>query len=215
MKDAESPKIVIIDDSRSFSMLLGSMLRGMGIRTINIFDECDAAISYMRTNPVDIALIDGDIPKSCGLKFARALRLDKQMYNRTVPLVLMSGKGGPKVMEKAIEAGFDAVLPKPVRTTQLRQQIVQLTEKPRVYIHARSGYCGPDRRRKSISEFTGENRRRGETFQVYTQNGPVSLGQLEKLHQAGTGTVDLEVLLVRGVKILSGYRLDSRVHVAA
>lgn len=215
MTKSKAPKILIIDDSRSFATLVGAMLRGMGIRSVTAFDDFEAAKAFLHANSVDVVLIDGDMPKSCAFKFAKTLRQDKKQFHRTVPLVLMSGAGGSQVMRRAVEAGFDAVLPKPIRTAQLRDQLTHLMEHPRVYIHARAGYCGPDRRRHTLSDFSGENRRDGDTFQVFTEDGPVSLDQLEKLQEAGTGHADLEVLLVRGVKILSGYRLNARAARAA
>ena len=209
MPDSGTLSVLILEGSRSFSALVSSMLRGMGVQSLVVFDDCETAIGFLRANPVDIILVDGALLDASAFNFALALRQDKNQYRRTVPMILLSESGGSQVARKAVESGFDALLPKPIRTARLYEQMLELMQRPRVYIHARKGYCGPDRRRPEVSDFSGTNRRDGETFQVYTKEGPVSLDRLEKLPEKGGGRPDLEVLLVRGVKILSGYKLNA------
>ncbi|WP_162901390.1 response regulator [Breoghania sp. L-A4] len=209
MQGTDTLKVLMLDGSRSFSALISTMLRGMGVRSLAVFDDSEAAITFLRANPVDVILVDGALANATAFKFAMALRQDKQQFRRTVPMILLSGSGGTQVARKAVESGFDALLPKPIRAVRLYEQMLSLMRRPRVYIHARIGYCGPDRRRPAASDFSGANRRDGETFQVHTKSGPVSLDRLEKLQAKSADHPDLEVLLVRGVTILSGYKLNA------
>lgn len=209
MSNKSGPTVLVLHDSHSFCSLLVSMLRSLGVERAVSFDDGEAARHYMHANKVDVALIDGDLPNLLAAKFVRALRMDNEVFKRTVSMVLLSNDGGSQVIQKAFEAGFDAVLPKPIRTPDLKAELARLIDKPRVYIHCRTGYCGPDRRRKVKDGFEGDDRRGGGTFQVFTKEGAVSLAELEKLQSAGTGEADIEILLLRGLKILSGYRMNA------
>lgn len=209
MKSTPAPSVLVVNETRSFALLLDAMLQSLGVHDITLLEDCTTARNWMRSNLVDIVLVDGDLPHEAAFGFAMGLRLDKQQARRTVPVVLMSSSGDKPVMRRAQEAGFDSVLPKPIRTAFLRDELSRLMQRPRVYIHSRAGYCGPDRRRQVMSGYDGTNRRDGDTFQVFTKDGPVSLDLLEKLDKAG-GAADIEVLLVKGADIISGYRFNSR-----
>jgi two-component system, chemotaxis family, chemotaxis protein CheY len=214
--DLSGRTVLVLDDSHSFRMLICAMLRGMGARSVQSYDDADAAMIYLRNHKTDVALIGGGNAGSVGFRFATALRIDTLQSCRTLPLVLLSGAGHQKQIRRmAVDAGFDAVLPKPLRQAQLQEALERVLNHPRVYIHARDGYCGPDRRRDPNPGFPNNVRRGGETFQVHTKDGPISLDQLEELQKAGAGKGDLEVLLVRGVKVLSGYRLNAQAVLAA
>lgn len=202
--------VLIVAEGRSFSQLLEQMLRGVGVAMTTTIVEGDATRLWLRSNKVDLILVDCDLPNGNPFKFATKLRTDVRLCCRTAPLVLMSDHGATSWIRNALEAGYDSVMPKPIRRAHLRAELERLMEKPRVYIQSPSGYCGPDRRRQVIKDFDGEDRRDGETFQVFTEDGPVSLDQLQQLERSAASTADMDVLLVCGTEIIAGYRLDSR-----
>jgi CheY-like chemotaxis protein len=69
----------------------------------------------------DAALLDLNMPDLDGLKTAKALRADPAF--RSLRLVAMTGSGSPELRRKALDAGFDAFLTKPVPTAVLIQAL--------------------------------------------------------------------------------------------
>ncbi|PTW55787.1 CheY-like chemotaxis protein [Breoghania corrubedonensis] len=206
---ALGPSVLIIAEGPSFCMLLEQMLHDIGVAATTTIDEAEAAQSWLRANAVDAVLIDSDLPKASALAFANRIRCDTAQFNRYLPLVLMSAKGDAVLMHQAVKAGFDSSIPKPVRRRQLFGELKRLLERPRVYIRSPSGYCGPDRRRRVMSDYAGEDRRREGSFQLFTENGPVSRDALEALHRNAPEGANMDVLLVRGAQVIDSYRLDS------
>ncbi|MDJ0931775.1 response regulator [Breoghania sp.] len=205
-----APSVLVIAESRSFSALLEQMLHGIGVGATTTIDEADAAHLWLRKNAVDAVLVDSDLPKAAALKLPHQIQCDATQHSRCVPLILMSTKSEPAMMRQAMNAGSDSVMPKLVHRVHLRGELKRLLERPRVYIRLPSGYCGPDRRRRVMSDYDGEDRRDGDNFQLFTEEGPVSREALETLHHTSSQDADIDVLLVRGAQIIAGYRLDSR-----
>jgi CheY-like chemotaxis protein len=65
----------------------------------------------------DAVLLDLNMPALDGLKTARALRADPAFRN--LKLVALTGSGSWELRKKALDAGFDEFLTKPVPTTVL------------------------------------------------------------------------------------------------
>lgn len=209
---ARGPSVLIVAESRSFTMLVEQMLHAIGVADTTRIDEAETAQLWLRANTVDVVLVDSEMTKASGLRLASRLRCDAAQPNRCVPLILMSAKGDAALMRQAMKAGFDSVVPKPMRRTHLRGELKRVLERPRVYIRLPSGYCGPDRRRRVMNDHEGPERRHAGSFQLFTRDGPLSLQALETLvtdHAEAPDTRDIDVLLVRGRRIIAGYRLDS------
>ena len=67
--------ILCIDDEPLALRLLVSMLKEKpGVETINSFDNTEDAISFAKTNEIDIAFVDIMLGNSNGLDFAQSLR---------------------------------------------------------------------------------------------------------------------------------------------
>jgi DNA-binding NarL/FixJ family response regulator len=58
----------------------------------------------------DLIISDCQMPIMDGLSFARRFRA----LGRPTPMVMLSGQGGEEVVIAAIDAGFNAFVPKPV-----------------------------------------------------------------------------------------------------
>ncbi|MEI2384596.1 response regulator [Breoghania sp. JC706] len=202
--------VLILAEGSSFSALLEQMLLSIGVAATTTIDDGEAAQLWLRANAVDMVLIDGDLPNASAPRFTSRVRCDATLQNRCLPLVLMSARGNTEMMRQAMKAGFDSIVPKPISRDQLLSELKRLVERPRVYIRSPSGYCGPDRRRRVMSGYDGEDRRDGGSFQLFTENGPLSRDTLEALHNQASENADMDVLLVRGVEVIHGYRLDSR-----
>lgn len=204
------PSVLIIAEGHSFCMLLEQMLHSVGVAMTTVIDEAEAAQVWLKANTVDAVLVDSDLPSASAVTFAHQLRNDTEQPNRCLPLILMTAKGNPVLMRQAMKAGYDSVMPKPVRRPQLHSELKRVLERPRVYIRSPSGYCGPDRRRRALSDYGEHDRRDGGSFQVFTEDGPVSLETLRALHHASATEADMAVLLVRGADVIARYSLDSR-----
>jgi two-component system, sensor histidine kinase len=122
----EGRSVVLVEDNPDLRKMMGFMLKKRGHR---VEEAEDGPAGYERVAAVrpDVALIDLDLPGFDGCEVARRIRSDRQLDG--VRLVAVSGYGRPEDRARALEAGFDEHMIKPVDYLQLMQTIDLKREK--------------------------------------------------------------------------------------
>ncbi|WP_165644789.1 response regulator, partial [Oharaeibacter diazotrophicus] len=151
--------IVVVDDNRKFLAIVGAMLREFGFQWIHEFEDPREAFLFCTRAHVDCIVTDLVMRPVDGFQFADKVRHADVVVNRVVPIILATGAGERKLILSAISHGIDEVLVKPFSAVQLRERLVAVFERPRVYIKTPTGYFGPDRRRRNDPRYHGPERR--------------------------------------------------------
>jgi PAS domain S-box-containing protein len=115
-------RVLVVDDEPSLSRLLGHTLSGLGYVPV-LFNSATEALSAFTAHPerFDAVVTDERMPGLSGSALIRAMRL----VRASLPVVLVSGYLGSAVVERAREAGADAVLRKPLVRAELAQALSQ------------------------------------------------------------------------------------------
>jgi CheY-like chemotaxis protein len=122
-------RILVVDDNADVATLLAELLKLEGHDDVAIARDGAEALAAIRSSIPDFVLCDLVLPgKVDGLALARSCRNDAQL--KDVRLVAMSGYGGDDDRARAIEAGFDDLLPKPVRFDTLAACIARSEPSP-------------------------------------------------------------------------------------
>ena len=108
---ARSRRVLVVDDNRDAAESLAMLLRMDGAEVEVAFDG-EEAVRVASQFPLDVILLDIGLPKMDGYSAARAIR--REPFGRNVLLVAMTGWGQADDKRRALEAGFDAHLVKPV-----------------------------------------------------------------------------------------------------
>lgn len=151
--------IVVVDDSRNFLKLVTSILRNFGIKDCISFDDPTQVIDYLEINTVDCLVTDLVMPKMNGFELANRIRHSREVVNRRIPIVMVTGHANRENISRAINSGIDEVLVKPFRPNDLRKRLYAIAASPRRYIKTSNGYFGPDRRRSRDKAYFGPDRR--------------------------------------------------------
>jgi CheY-like chemotaxis protein len=77
-------------------------------------------------------LIDIGLPGLDGFEVARRIRQSQQAWAKRAKLIALTGYGQPSDREKAIEAGFDLHLVKPVEPDALKELLDAGVQSPAV-----------------------------------------------------------------------------------
>jgi DNA-binding response OmpR family regulator len=110
------------DVAESFALLL--QMSGNEVRAVN---NGLAAIEVARQFHPDIAFIDIDLPGMSGYDLARVLRRE---HGTALRLFALTGFGQQRDVERAMEAGFDMHLVKPIGMETLDRLIGAHTQSP-------------------------------------------------------------------------------------
>ncbi|RZA21623.1 MAG: hybrid sensor histidine kinase/response regulator, partial [Proteobacteria bacterium] len=120
--ELEGSCILIADDALDNLLLFSTVLRAHGAIVDTAVDGFEAVEKALR-NTYDIILLDLQMPVKDG--FAAANELRRRGF--TKPILALTAMAMAEERAKAIEAGCDDHLSKPVKAEQLVQKIVQMS----------------------------------------------------------------------------------------
>ncbi len=122
-------KVLLVDDSDSIRRMLEWMLRPLGIETVHASDGVDA-LDQLRLGPVDLAIVDLNMPRMDGISFVRELRGDPAWNN--LPVIMMTTERRQEDVQKALDAGVNLYLVKPSTPQIIRYKVLSLLGLPPV-----------------------------------------------------------------------------------
>ena len=113
-------KVLIVDDSPTIRAALRPLVEKMGHTVIEAEDGSKALTIYAQDRP-DLVLIDVVMPVMDGYEAARQMR--QRRPDEWVPIIFLSSKEADQDLDRAIEAGGDDYLVKPVSFVVLNAKI--------------------------------------------------------------------------------------------
>lgn len=113
---AAAPKILVVDDDKTFTTMAGSLLRAAGYSPIVAFDAMQGFMFAQREGPV-LILLDLSMPAGGGMQLLE--KLQHSSRTQSVPVIIITGTGGPAVEKDAKAKGVAAVVKKPVDSKAL------------------------------------------------------------------------------------------------
>ena len=117
------PKILVVDDEEQNLRLMEAMLIPLDYEVILARDGMEA-LKKVRKIPPDVILLDIMMPKMDGFEVARRLKEDEG--TKIIPIVMVTALRETEDRVKALEAGADDFLAKPVDKTELRARVGSL-----------------------------------------------------------------------------------------
>ncbi len=113
--------VLVVEDDPDLQWRLARMLTVQGSRVVGT-SSGDGALALISQWPVDLVLIDEDLPGMSGIEVAKRIR----EQHREVPVVLMTGDDSEATRAAARIAGVVACLVKPFRVESLLDLLGQL-----------------------------------------------------------------------------------------
>jgi DNA-binding response OmpR family regulator len=111
-------RILIVEDNADVANSLADLLKSDGFEDVDISPDGETALASIRRSVPDLVLCDLGLPGSIdGFGVARACRREQRLQH--VRLIALSGIGDTEARTKALAAGFDDLLSKPIRLSVL------------------------------------------------------------------------------------------------
>ena len=119
--------ILVVDDSATMRRMVVAALRGLGpVR----FDEAQTgleAIERLSVGPVDLVLLDLNMPDVHGLEVLRFVRSHHAFQE--IPVVVLTTRGDEESREAALREGATLYLTKPFAPAEFAPQVRELLGK--------------------------------------------------------------------------------------
>ena len=122
-------RVLLVEDNDDTRRLLGMMLRlaGAQVRSVGSGDE---ALGLLAADPPDVLVSDIGMPGMDGYELVRRLRRMPAPEVRTLPAIALTGFTAAEDRERAMQAGFQEHLAKPVELSALAAAIRRVIDQP-------------------------------------------------------------------------------------
>lgn len=116
-------KILVVDDSRIMRNIVKNTLLSIGIEVDDFFEASDGAEAYkiIHNHPVDLLLLDWNMPMLNGLELVQRLRREPEYAS--LPIIMVTSEAAKYNVIEAVKAGVNDYLVKPVTETKLRDKV--------------------------------------------------------------------------------------------
>jgi two-component system chemotaxis response regulator CheY len=115
-------KILLVDDSLTMRRIQKTQLTNLGIKTIIEAENGDDALSKLSNNmPVDVILLDWNMPIMDGLTFLQKVRADATY--KTVRVIMCTSESEKDKVVEALKAGANNYIVKPFTPESLKEKL--------------------------------------------------------------------------------------------
>jgi PAS domain S-box-containing protein len=123
MARGRGERVMVVDDEEALLAVSTEVLKRLGYEPV-AFPHGAAALAAFEAQPerFDAVIADEIMPGLSGTELARALRLRRA----DLPIILVSGYIGPQMTERAIAAGIDQILKKPVQSREIAATLARV-----------------------------------------------------------------------------------------
>lgn len=156
--DLSGLKVLIVEDNDYTQGILRNLVRGLGVRDIELCSDGGEALKRIKAESFDIVLVDWDIPTMNGCDLTRAVRTQLDEEHAGVSIIMVTAAGDKDHVIRARDAGVNQYLVKPVSARAIYDRIVSLIDDPRPIVRS-PDYVGPSRRRGGDPSYNGSERR--------------------------------------------------------
>ena len=150
--------VLVIDDSPLMRQLIRSLLRQFGFSEVDEAADGSAALKRIEQRRYDVAICDWMMEPTDGLEFVRSLRRHPDPACCGLPVIMVTSVANKGQVLAVRDEGVTEYLVKPISAHKLEQRLVSALSRPRTVIMT-DRYTGPDRRRRSDSQYEGPRRR--------------------------------------------------------
>ena len=116
-------RVLVVDDNLTNLKLIEYLLQSRGYDVITAVDAADA-LEVVRTQRPSLVLMDLQLPGMDGLELTRKLKSDPETKHIAIVAVTAYAMKGDE--ERALAAGCDGYIPKPIDTRTLPGMVEEL-----------------------------------------------------------------------------------------
>ena len=151
-------KVLIVDDNHHMRVLIGEILKAIGVRHIYEAGDGAAGLQATKNHDIDIIMTDLSMQPLDGIDFVRQLRRSGDSPNQMAPVIMVTGHSTVQRVHQARDAGVNEFLTKPLTARGVIERVAKVIDHPRAFIRS-ANYIGPERRRRVDPNFAGPWRR--------------------------------------------------------
>lgn len=115
-------RALIVDDSRAVRAMIGRIVRDLGFAVLEAGNGAEALRRLADDGPVEVALVDWNMPEMSGYEFVAAARAVPAYTDMRI--VMVTSESEIERVATALDAGANEYLMKPFNADALREKLV-------------------------------------------------------------------------------------------
>lgn len=125
-------RIIVVEDDPMVAQLNAAYLDGLeGFSVVGTFSNGQDAYEYLKTDPVDLAIVDVYMPVCTGVELLRLLR---SAWIQTA-VIMITAATEMTVVEEALRLGIEDYIIKPFSYDRLRDSVLRFRDKTSLVQH--------------------------------------------------------------------------------
>jgi len=117
-------RAMVVGSSATTRSGIGEILSKVGFQVSEASDVREAMEVLGRLWPLDLAVVDWNLPRSGGLRLVRTIRSSRD--HDTLRLIMLTSRLDMTEIFEAVRAGVDDYLPKPVTRKKILEKLMVL-----------------------------------------------------------------------------------------
>jgi two-component system sensor histidine kinase RpfC len=109
--------VLVADDNRTNRKVIAKILERAGHEVVSV-ENGERALDALNERPIDVALMDVNMPVMNGIEAAKLYRF-ASLGKRRVPIIALTADASPEMQQRCEEAGLDACVTKPIEPARL------------------------------------------------------------------------------------------------
>jgi two-component system, chemotaxis family, chemotaxis protein CheY len=118
--------ILVVDDQQPMRKTIAYILRQEGMKNINFAEDGESAWASINRDPVDMVLLDWNMPRMSGLELLTRIR-ESERYGQ-LPVVMITAEANEEHVLAAIDAGVTSYVVKPFAPATLVKKMHEAFE---------------------------------------------------------------------------------------
>lgn len=118
-------RILAVDDEKDTREMVKEVLEQFGAKVLSAGSAREAFAALHDWNP-DVIVCDIGMPGEDGYSLIRRIRQSESVRDRATPAIALTGYARPEDRQRALTAGYQTFVPKPVEANQLVSTIAEL-----------------------------------------------------------------------------------------
>lgn len=127
VKVSDAEKVILIAEDVKMNMVLAKFLIKKMLPKATLLEAEDGkiALEILQRQHIDLILMDIHMPELDGMEATRRIRLLNDEVKRNIPIVALTAGALPAERQKAIEAGMNGFVTKPIEADELKLALYQ------------------------------------------------------------------------------------------
>ncbi len=140
--------ILVVDPDLGTQNSVRMILHNSGFRQLDLGETLEDIRSALSEEPPDLLISECELSDGDFGRFVRDLRHHEIGSNPFIPIIALSSRPTPELVQNVVDAGVDDLLSKPISSGHLLNRIQALVNARKPFV-VTSDYVGPDRRKES------------------------------------------------------------------